>query len=145
MSLAASRAMDGDRVGKRRSARFTISVIQVPYATSARAIVMCTRRQSLTTRRFAPRALLTAGGEPRRKPADVIVLGAGNGPLLSAAPTAPGRSCGQGDRGHIRSALGADAPRPPIARVALALSERRARPVDQQGAQIAVPALGDAE
>jgi hypothetical protein len=31
---------------------------------------------------------------------------------------------GRCDCGHIRSALGADAPRPPTARVAFALSER---------------------
>jgi len=49
------------------------------------------------------------------------------------------------DCGHIRSALGADAPRPSTARVALALSERGARAVNQQGAQIAVTALGDPE
>jgi hypothetical protein len=50
---------------------------------------------------------------------------------------------GQGDRGHLRSARGAEAPRPPTTRVARALSARGARPVDQPGAQRAVPALGD--
>jgi hypothetical protein len=42
ISLAASRAMAGDRVGKRRSDRFTISVTQRPYATLARAAFSAT-------------------------------------------------------------------------------------------------------
>ena len=46
-----------------------------PYATSARAVFSIVP-QSLTTRSFALRALLTASGEPGRKTADAVLLGA---------------------------------------------------------------------
>ena len=73
ISLAASRAMLGDRVGKRRSDRFTISVTQRTLRNLGKSGFKCPH-QSLRTRSFALRALLTAGGEPERKTAGAATL-----------------------------------------------------------------------
>ena len=68
ISLAASRAMLGDRVWKRRSDRFAISVTQDTLRNLGKSGFQCPQ-QSLATRSFALRALLTAGGEPECKTA----------------------------------------------------------------------------
>ncbi len=67
------RAMAADRVGKRRSDRFAISVAQRILRNLGKSGLQY-RPQSLITRSFAPRALLIAGGEPGRKTADAVLL-----------------------------------------------------------------------
>ena len=65
--------MRGDRVWKRRSDRFAISVTQYPLRNLGESEFQCPH-QSLARRSFAPRALLTGGGEPGRKTARVSTL-----------------------------------------------------------------------
>ena len=65
--------MRGDRVWKRRSDRFAISVTQDTLRNLGKSGFQCPQ-QSLATRSFALRALLTAGGEPERKTARVATL-----------------------------------------------------------------------
>ena len=72
ISLAASRAMVGDRVGKCRCDRFTISVTQRTLRNLGKSGFSAT--SVLDHTHFAPCARLTAGGEPGRKTADVILL-----------------------------------------------------------------------
>ena len=64
--------MRGDRVWKRRSDRFAISVTQDTLRNLGKSGFQCP--QSLATRNFAPRALSTEGGEPGRKTARVSTL-----------------------------------------------------------------------
>jgi hypothetical protein len=144
ISLAASRALVGDKVWKRRSDRFTISVTQRPYATLARAAFSATSvleyaqscrpcslnrgrsaRVQSCGRGYPGRAVTVTSGEQRRQHPCILV--------------------GQRDRRHIGSALGSDAPRPITACVVLALSECGARTVDQKRSQIAVTTLGNPE
>ena len=65
--------MRGDRVWKRRSDRFAISVTQDTLRNLGKSGFQ-RQNQSLITGGFAPRALLTAGGEPGRKTARVATL-----------------------------------------------------------------------
>jgi len=65
--------MRGDRVWKRRSDRFAISVTQDTLRNLGKSGFQCPH-QSLAKRSFAPRALSTGGGEPGRKTARVSTL-----------------------------------------------------------------------
>jgi hypothetical protein len=73
ISLAASRAMAGDRVGKRRSDRFTISVTQGTLRNLGKSGFQVPTSVFAHTQ-FALRALSTAGGEPERKTAGAATL-----------------------------------------------------------------------
>jgi hypothetical protein len=80
ISLAASRAMLSRELGSAGPTGSPSASYNAPYATSVRAIFMCAR-QSLTTRRFAPRALLTAGeragAQTSAQPIELFALAGG--------------------------------------------------------------------
>jgi len=68
ISLTASRPWLATEFGSAGPTGSPSASHNAPYATSARAVFNCPH-QSLRTRSFALRALLTAGGEPERKKA----------------------------------------------------------------------------
>ena len=117
---------------------------KTPYATSARAVSVPPSVFG-HTQFCAPRSLnrgWRAGAQncAREYPARAVTI--------TSAEQRPQYSrilVGHRDRGHIRSARGADSCHPAAARISfkLALSKCGARPVDQQRAQIAVTALGN--
>jgi len=136
-------AMAGDRVAKRRSDRFALSVIQRTLRNLGKSGFQLPTSVFAHTQFCAPRSL----NRGWRAGAQNCVCGyVGRAVTVTSGeqrPQYPRILIGQCDCGHIRSALGADAPRRPAASIALklALSKRGARAVDQQRAQIAVTAL----
>ena len=139
--------MRGDRVWKRRSDRFAISVTQDTLRNLGKSGFQVPTSVFAHTQFCAPRSLNRGWRAGAQNCGCGYIGRAVTVTSGEQRPQYPRILVGQCDRGHIRSARGADAPRPVTASIALklALPKRGARAVDQQRAQIAVTALGDPE